>query len=126
MWWKILAATGALVAVAAIAVPIATIRIQIDLPPAAPGPAPKPACPTINLEIGAAGSLALNGAPTTAQRLLLDMSTGRRCAPDSTPVAIHAGSQVKYGDFTKLTEELMSGGYTKLTLVTEGRGWPSK
>ena len=121
MWWKICLAIFGAAALAALALPLATLRIQVDLPPAAP--AAKPACPTIALsiaEIGGRTSWLLNGVQTTAQSLLLDMSKQRKCAPESTPVVIRANRRVQYRQFMALVDELQRGGYTKINLITEG------
>jgi biopolymer transport protein ExbD len=130
MSWKILAGIGGLAVIAAViaafTVPVTTMSIKVDLPPAAPpasaAPAASsaPACPPIDLKMIKQGDeigLLLNGRPTTRQRLLLDLSKVRTCVPEATTVVIHADGQVRYGDFMALINELQ-GGY-RFSIVTE-------
>ncbi len=120
MWWKVLAAVGILGILAAMALPMATLSIKVDLPPAVPA---APTCKTMNLRVAAKKNgpgLWLNGRLTGLERLLLDLSKSQNCAAESTPVIIKADSGVRYGDFKTLKKELEGGGFIRIYLVTEG------
>ncbi len=127
MWWKVLATIGAVAVIAALALPMATLRIKVDLPPAKPVPAP-PACKSIELWMteGADGvRLSLNGAPTSRDKLLLDMAKAHDCEAAATPVVIRTDAKIKYGEFIALIDQLQGSGYAKFRLVTEGPRKPS-
>ncbi len=126
MWWKQLAAIGALGAIAAISLPLATLSIKVDLPPATP---PAQARRAIELQMTSSARgvrLRLNDKPTTRDKLLLDMAEAHDCDAASTPVHITTDSVIKYGEFMALVDELQTGGYFKLTLVTHGTAAASK
>ena len=128
MWWKILTGVGALALLAILFMPIATLSVKVDLPPAvsaAPAASSAPACPPINLQLETAAgatSLTINGNPTSRQKLLLDLSKVRRCSPDEVEVILRSGGEASYKEFQAVAEELAKGGYAKITLVTDGRG----
>lgn len=126
MWWKVLAALGVLGAIAAISLPVATLTVKVDLPPAVSA---APACKSIELRIREAQDgmrIFVNGAPTARDKLLLEMAKAHDCNAASTPVTIRSDTQVKYGDFMVLTNELQAAGYAKVNLVTYGPAKQSK
>ncbi len=94
--------------------PIATLQVKVDLPPAAPTASAAPVCAPITLTIRTvAGNMSLyvDDRPTTLQRLLLDLSKLRTCAPEATKVIIRTDKVTAYGDFMTVVNELQSGGY---------------
>jgi biopolymer transport protein ExbD len=126
MRWKILAAIGALAALAAVALPIVTIQVKVDLSPALAAP---PKCAPIDIQIGTkedAAVLLLNGAPTTRQSLLRDISKVRNCTANSTDVLIRSGGAATYREFMAVIGELQRGGYSHQFLTTEGNGSATK
>jgi biopolymer transport protein ExbD len=123
-WWMILVGVGGLAVIAAMAMPIATLSVKVDLPPPAPAASSAPACPQISLQMRTVGEdvkLLLNGTPTTRQRLLLDLARVRRCRPDETKVAIRADHEVAYRQFMDVVSELQAGGYSTDLALVESR-----
>ena len=126
MWWKVLAAIGALAVIAALALPVTTMTIKVDLPPATP---PAPACKSIELRMAETPEgvrLSLNGAPTSRDKLLLDMAKAHDCSAAETPVVIRRDSEIKYGEFVAVVDQLQGSGYAKVSLVTEHRNPQTK
>ena len=112
-----------------VAVPVATLAIKVDLPPATPS-ATKPKPPTfINIRSGGFFSIVNPDRGTTntsLPRLATDLVTN--LGPDAAQqsILIRADRDVKYEVFMSVVNQLQSDGYYKVSLITEGRpGEPS-
>jgi biopolymer transport protein ExbD len=102
-----------------VSIPVATVSIKLDLPPAIP---PPPGTivkePTfINIQTGA---LFIGQLPTTLDTLSADL--GRVLAvpnPLEERVYIRADRDVRYGDFMAVMNQLQDSGYYQVALISE-------
>ena len=110
-----------------VAIPVATLSINLDLPPATPPPkgvVPKP--PTFISLLDGGRMLIVNpdrGQQNTsldqlANSLLLNLGPAAR----DQPVLIRANRTVRYGDFMGVVNQLQAEGFFKVALITEGNG----
>ncbi len=110
-----------------VAIPVATLSINLDLPPATPPPkgvVPKP--PTFISLLDGGRMLIVNpdrGQQNTsldqlANSLLLNLGPAAR----DQPVLIRANRTVRYGDFMAVVNQLQADGFFKVALITEGNG----
>ena len=110
-----------------VAIPVATLSINLDLPPATPPPPgviPKP--PTFISLLDGGRMLIVNpvrGQQNTsldqlANSLLLNLGPAAR----DQPVLIRANRTVRYGDFMAVVNQLQADGFFKVALITEGNG----
>ena len=108
-----------------VAIPVATLSINLDLPPATPPPPgviPKP--PTFISLLDGGRMLIVNpvrGQQNTsldqlANSLLLNLGPAAR----DQPVLIRANRSVRYGDFMAVVNQLQADGFFKVALITEG------
>ena len=112
-----------------VAVPVATLAIKVDLPPATPS-ATKPKPPTfINIRSGGFFSIVNPDRGTTntsLPRLATDLVTNLGPDASQQSILIRADRDVKYEVFMSVVNQLQSDGYYKVSLITEGRpGEPS-
>ena len=113
---KIVLLVGAIVLLLLLAVPIATVRIKIDLPPAAPSREKAEPAP-IQVEILADGALRVEGAPSTLDTLPADIAARASSPPGEQRVMIRAGEGVNYAAFTAVLQRLNGLGWTKVGIV---------
>ena len=108
-----------------VAIPVATLAIKIDLPPATPPPPgvhPKP--PTfISLLDG--GQIMIVSPDRGQQRTTLDqLANGLllNLGPDARnqSILIRANRTVRYGDFMAVVNQLQADAFYKVSLITEG------
>jgi biopolymer transport protein ExbD len=109
-----------------VAIPVATLAIKVDLPPAVTSPN-KPKPPTF-IEVAPNGSIdVFNGEknvriPTTLGYLTttLRQNLGDNAATQS--ILIRADRSVRYGDFMAVVNQLQEEGFYKISLILEGNG----
>ncbi len=104
-----------------VSIPLATVAIKIDLPPAQENQNPNDK-PTY-LSIGQDSKLTLvvkgNNTTTTLETLGDDLSRALGADPKSQNVLIRADRTVKYKDFMEVVNQLQTDGYYKVALITE-------
>ena len=107
-----------------VAVPVATLAIKVDLPPATPS-ATKPKPPTfINIRSGGFFSIVNPDRGTTntsLPRLATDLVTNLGPDASQQSILIRADRDVKYEVFMSVVNQLQSDGYYKVSLITEAR-----
>jgi biopolymer transport protein ExbD len=109
-----------------VAVPVATLAIKVDLPPAVASPT-KPKPPTF-IEVAPNGSIdVFNGQqnqriPTTLGYLTTTLR--QNLGPDAATqsILIRADRSVRYGDFMAVVNQLQVEGFYKIALILEGNG----
>ena len=109
-----------------VAIPVATLAIKVDLPPATVTPThPKP--PTF-ISVFKTGQIVIhNGEHGTDQSIMLDqlanglLSNLGADARDQS-ILIRGDRQVRYGDFMAVVNQLQADGFLKVSLITEGNG----
>jgi biopolymer transport protein ExbD len=107
-----------------VAIPIATVSIKLDLPPAIPPPpGTKVKEPTL-INIQAGGLMYIGDVPTSLPNLTSDLAgVLERDEPGKPPteqrVYIRADRSVKYGDFMAVMNTLQEGGYFQVALINE-------
>ncbi|MDB5458095.1 MAG: biopolymer transporter [Caulobacter sp.] len=108
-----------------VAVPMATVAIKVDLPPATipPPNAPKPKEPVF-ISIQKSGALYIAEKQTSLDNLQVDLdarfaSTGQAGPKDDQRVMIRADADVLYADFMGVLNQLQSAGWYKVGLINE-------
>jgi biopolymer transport protein ExbD len=107
-----------------VAVPVATLAIKVDLPPAVASPT-KPKPPTF-IEVAANGQLdVFNGEkgarlPTTLQYLAASLLENLGPNARDQSVLIRADRAARYADFMSVVNQLQTDGFYKISLITEG------
>ena len=110
-----------------VAIPVATLSINLDLPPATPPPPGQIVkAPTFVSLLDGGQLLIVNpdrGQQTTslgqlANGLLLNLGPDAR----TKSVLIRANRTVRYGDFMGVVNQLQADGFYKVALITEGNG----
>jgi len=108
-----------------VAIPVATLAIKVDLPPATPPPpGVKPKPPTFISMLDGGRMLIVNpdrGQQNTsldqlANGLLLNLGPNAR----DQSILIRANRTVRYGDFMAVVNQLQADGFYKVSLITEG------
>jgi biopolymer transport protein ExbD len=109
-----------------VAAPMATLAINVDIPPVGLGPLPDK--PPTYVSVGDDGRLWVSFAsgqttslrPATLEALpgLLASSLGG-ANPTAEEVFVRAGSHVKYGAFVAVMNRLQQSGYNKVGLISE-------
>lgn len=102
-----------------VSVPMATVAIKVDLPPAQePVDAPKKDPTYISIQEG--GKVFLVESPTSLARLGADLYA-RLGGPDpkDETVLIRADRTVKYREFMAVVNQLQTDGYYKIGLISE-------
>ena len=110
-----------------VAIPVATLSINLDLPPATPPPPgahPKP--PTF-ISMLDGGQLVIVNPDRGQQPITLGSMASAiltNIGPDARdkPVLIRANRTVRYGDFMGVVNQLQADGFYKVALITEGNG----
>jgi len=110
-----------------VAIPVATLAIKVDLPPATPPPPgahPKP--PTFVSLLDGGRIVVVNPdrgqQPTDLSHLaaMLYENVGTEAAHHS--ILIRANRTVRYGDFMAVVNQLQADGLYNVALITEGNG----
>jgi len=106
-----------------VAVPMATVAIKVDLPPATPPPpnAPKPKEPVF---IQKSGALYVADKQTSLDNLQFDLdakftATGQAGPKDDQRVMVRADADVTYADFMGVLNALQTAGWYKVGLINE-------
>jgi len=105
-----------------VAVPVATLAIKVDLPPATPSKE-KPKPPTF-ISLFQNGSIAVvspdRGVQSTnLDRLAGDLYTNLGSGAKDDSILIRADRSVRYGDFMAVVNQLQTDGFYKVSLITE-------
>ena len=104
-----------------VAAPLATVSVEVDLPPAVAPPAENPPKP-VYLTIQNGGELFIGDFPTDIGRLPEDLRTniGRR-NPEQERIFIRGDSELLYRDFMELMNTLQDAGFYSVALMGEER-----
>jgi len=108
-----------------VAVPMATVAIKVDLPPATipPPDAPKPKEPVF-ISIKKSGAIFIAEKQTSLDNLEIDLdakftATGQAGPKDEQRVMIRADADVLYADFMGVLNQLQTSGWFKVGLINE-------
>jgi biopolymer transport protein ExbD len=108
-----------------VAVPMATVAIKVDLPPATipPPNAPKPKEPVF-ISIQKSGALFIADKQTSLDNLEFDLdakfvATDQAGPKDDQRVMIRADADVLYADFMGVLNQLQTAGWYKVGLINE-------
>ncbi len=108
-----------------VAVPMATVAIKVDLPPATTPPpnAPKPKEPVF-ISIQKSGAIFLADKQTSLDNLEIDLNAkftanGQAGPKDDQRVMIRADADVMYADFMGVLNQLQTAGWYKVGLINE-------
>ncbi|MBO9559023.1 MAG: biopolymer transporter ExbD [Caulobacter sp.] len=107
-----------------VAVPMATVAIKVDLPPATPPPPGfKPKEPVF-ISIQKSGALYVADKQTSLDNLQFDLdakftATGQAGPKDDQRVMVRADADVTYADFMGVLNALQTAGWYKVGLINE-------
>jgi biopolymer transport protein ExbD len=102
-----------------VAVPMATVAIKVDLPPATPPTNEKPKEPTF-ISIQKSGALYIADKQTSLEGLAGDLAAKIGGAnPADERIMIRADADVMYEDFMAVLNDLQTNGYYKVGLINE-------
>ncbi|CAN5322796.1 biopolymer transporter ExbD [soil metagenome] len=108
-----------------VAVPMATVAIKVDLPPAVPPPpnAPKPKEPVF-ISIQKSGALYVADKQTSLDNLQYDLegkfvANGQSGSKEDQRVMVRADADVMYADFMGVLNQLQTAGWYKVGLINE-------
>jgi biopolymer transport protein ExbD len=107
-----------------VAVPMATVAIKVDLPPAVPSPENiKPKEPVF-ISIQKSGAIFIAEKQTSLDNLEIDLdakfnATGQAGPKDDQRVMIRADADVLYADFMGVLNQLQTAGWFKVGLINE-------
>ncbi|MBW3559344.1 MAG: biopolymer transporter ExbD [Proteobacteria bacterium] len=102
-----------------VAAPLATVSIEVDLPPAVAPPQEAPPKP-VYLSIQPGGALYIGDKPTDLGRLGEDLRINiPRRDPTNERIFIRADSEVVYREFSELMNTLQDNGFYSVALVGE-------
>jgi biopolymer transport protein ExbD len=107
-----------------VAVPMATVAIKVDLPPATPPPpGVKPKEPVF-ISIQKSGALYVAEKQTSLDNLQFDLDqkfneTGQAGPKDDQRVMVRADADVQYADFMGVLNALQTAGWYKVGLINE-------
>jgi biopolymer transport protein ExbD len=108
-----------------VAVPMATVAIKVDLPPATipPPNAPKPKEPVF-ISIQKSGAIFIADKQTSLDNLEIDLdakfnATGQAGPKEDQRVMIRADADVLYADFMGVLNQLQTAGWFKVGLINE-------
>jgi biopolymer transport protein ExbD len=108
-----------------VAIPMATVSIRLDLPPATPPPPDQEPKKPVFVSIKNDGTLFISEKPTTLERLVADISTEMRINdplvvdPSQERVMIRADADVPYDRFMTVINEFQTAGFYKVGLINE-------
>ena len=108
-----------------VAVPVATLAIKVDLPPAVAS-ATKPKPPTF-ISVFPNGQLIISNPdrgqqPTSLDQLANGLLLNLGPAARDQSILIRANRDVRYGDFMAVVNQLSTDGFYKVSLILEGNG----
>ena len=108
-----------------VAIPVATLSINLDLPPATPPPpGVKPKPPTFISLLDGGQMLIVNPdrgqQPTNLASLSGGLLTNLGPNARTQSILIRANRTVRYGDFMAVVNQLQADGFYKVSLITEG------
>ena len=105
-----------------VSAPLATVSINLDLPPATPPPpsAEKPKDP-VYITIQDSGSIFLADRQTTIETLATDLCGALQPSPNCKDerVFVRAQADVTYNQFMEVMNDLQKNGYFKVGLLNE-------
>ena len=106
-----------------VAVPMATVAIKVDLPPATNTPQEHPKKP-IFISIQKSGALFVAEKQTSLDNLQFDLDqkfneTGQAGPKDDQRVMVRADADVTYADFMGVLNALQTAGWYKVGLINE-------
>ena len=105
-----------------VAAPLATVSIEVDLPPAVAPPQENPPKPVF-LSIQEGGAIFIGDFPTSLGRLGEDLRVqiGTR-NPEEERIFIRGDSELVYRDFSDLMNAMQDNGFYSVALVGEDSG----
>jgi biopolymer transport protein ExbD len=103
-----------------VSVPMATVAIKVDLPPAQPPPPDQIKKEPVFISLSEGGKVFIVDQPTALDRLTFDLAA-RLASPDpkNETVMIRADRTVKYSEFMAVVNQLQTDGYYKVGLISE-------
>jgi biopolymer transport protein ExbD len=105
-----------------VAAPLATVSVEVDLPPAVAPPQENPPKP-VYLSIQSGGQLFIGDNPTSLSRLGEDLRINiPRRDPTNERIFIRGDSELMYRDFSDLMNTLQDNGFYSVALVGEEGG----
>jgi biopolymer transport protein ExbD len=107
-----------------VSIPVATVSIKLDLPPAIPPPPGTKVKEPTFVSILQGGTIAISSesgiAPTSINTLTSDLARILSVPnPTEERVYIRADRTVRYGDFMAVMNQLQDGGYYQVALISE-------
>jgi len=107
-----------------VAVPMATVAIKVDLPPAVPNNDPVKPKEPVFISIQKSGAIFLADKQTSLDNLEIDLdakfaATGQAGPKDDQRVMIRADADVMYADFMGVLNQLQTAGWYKVGLINE-------
>jgi TonB system transport protein ExbD (group 1) len=100
-----------------VAAPLASVSVEVNLPPAVAKPSPSPPKP-VYISIKASGKVFIGDDPTTVDEMGADLtkSIGRR-DPTKERVYIRADEKTRYGAFMEVMNTLQDNGFYSVALI---------
>ena len=110
-----------------VAIPVATLAIKIDLPPATPPPPGQKVKPPTFISLLDGGQMVVvnpdrGQQPVTLATLSSSLFTNIGPDAKDKSILIRANRSVRYGDFMGVVNQLQADGFYKVSLITEGNG----
>jgi biopolymer transport protein ExbD len=107
-----------------VAVPMATVAIKVDLPPAVPSPTDVKPKEPVFISIQKSGAIFIADKQTSLDNLEIDLdakfnATGQAGPKDDQRVMIRADADVLYADFMGVLNQLQTAGWFKVGLINE-------
>ena len=103
-----------------VSIPVATVSIKLDLPPAQPPPPGTPIEEPTFVSIQRGGILFIGEQPTTLPTLSTDLARILAVPnPTEERVYIRGNRDVRYGDFMAVMNKLQEDGYYQVALINE-------
>jgi len=107
-----------------VAVPMATVAIKVDLPPAIPNPTNVKPKEPVFISIQKSGAIFIADKQTSLDNLEIDLdakftATGQAGPKDDQRVMIRADADVLYADFMGVLNQLQTAGWFKVGLINE-------
>ncbi|CAN7600170.1 MULTISPECIES: biopolymer transporter ExbD [Caulobacter] len=100
-----------------VAAPLASVSVEVNLPPAVAKPSPSPPKP-VYISIKASGKVFIGDDPTTVDEMGADLtkSIGRR-DPTKERIYIRADEKTRYGAFMEVMNTLQDNGFYSVALI---------
>ena len=107
-----------------VAVPMATVAIKVDLPPATNVPPTEKPKEPVFISIQKSGAIFIADKQTSLDNLEIDLdakfnATGQAGPKDDQRVMIRADADVLYADFMGVLNQLQTAGWYKVGLINE-------